>query len=68
MDRIEGEWFRCAYCSKDLCHHCEELDTHDPTHLFYVLKSNVDMQPFKHMVDFENPVNSRPVVPFQVYK
>ena len=39
---ITGEWFRCAYCPKDLCEECEALDSHDPTHLFIVFKSVVD--------------------------
>jgi hypothetical protein len=36
---IQGAWFRCVYCGKDLCDDCEEIDTHDDTHVFLVLKS-----------------------------
>lgn len=41
MTRIQGEWFRCAYCAKDLCDACEAVDTHDNTHAFIVFKSMV---------------------------
>ena len=40
-------WFRCAYCPKDLCDSCAEVDTHDNTHLFVVFKSEVNMQIFR---------------------
>jgi hypothetical protein len=39
MTPIQGAWFRCAYCAKDLCDACEELDTHNDSHVFLVLKS-----------------------------
>ena len=41
MTQIQGEWFRCCYCSRDLCDACEEVDTHDDTHVFIVFKSMV---------------------------
>jgi hypothetical protein len=41
VTRIHGEWFRCAYCPKDLCDACETLDTHDDLHLFFVFKAPV---------------------------
>jgi len=41
MTPIQGEWFRCAYCTRDLCDACEEVDTHDDTHVFIVFKSLV---------------------------
>ena len=41
MTPIQGEWFRCAYCTRDLCDACEEVDTHDDTHVFVVFKSLV---------------------------
>ena len=41
MTPIEGEWFRCCYCSRDLCDACEAVDTHNDTHVFIVLKSVV---------------------------
>jgi hypothetical protein len=43
MTPIQGEWFRCAYCAKDLCDACEAMDTHDDTHVFMVFKAPVDM-------------------------
>jgi hypothetical protein len=41
VTRIHGEWFRCAYCPKDLCDACEALDTHDDSHVFFVFKGPV---------------------------
>lgn len=41
MTRIQGEWFRCAYCPKDLCDACEALDTHDDSHVFFTFKAPV---------------------------
>lgn len=41
MTCIQGEWFRCAYCARDLCDACEEVDTHDDCHIFFVFKSSV---------------------------
>ncbi|KAG1723846.1 uncharacterized protein EDB91DRAFT_1008814, partial [Suillus paluster] len=41
MERIQGAWYRCAYCAKDLCGECESLDTHDETHIFVVFKAPV---------------------------
>ena len=48
MMRIVGKWYRCAFCAKDLCADCEELDTHDNTHVFLVFKAPVDMQAFRY--------------------
>lgn len=45
MSPIMGAWFRCAYCAKDLCEVCEHMDTHDKTHVFFVLKSSVQLFP-----------------------
>ena len=47
MLHIVGEWFHCAYCPKDLCDSCAEVDTHDNTHLFVVFKADVNMQIFR---------------------
>lgn len=47
MTCIQGAWFRCAYCGKDLCDACEELDNHNDTHLFMVFKAPVDMHAVK---------------------
>ncbi|KAJ3745401.1 hypothetical protein DFH05DRAFT_1017245 [Lentinula detonsa] len=41
VTEIQGAWFRCAYCGKDLCSTCELLDTHNDTHIFLALKSRV---------------------------
>ncbi|KZP01547.1 hypothetical protein CALVIDRAFT_474143, partial [Calocera viscosa TUFC12733] len=67
VEPIRGEWFRCVYCSKDLCADCEENDVHDPTHIFVVFKAPVDMNALKVVTDIANPRNSRPLLPFQVY-
>lgn len=47
VDRIQGKWFRCAYCPKDLCETCEALDTHNDTHFFVVFKSDINMNVLK---------------------
>jgi hypothetical protein len=43
ITQIQGEWFRCAYCGRDLCDTCEKLDTHDNSHIFIVFKSTVSV-------------------------
>ncbi|THU92735.1 hypothetical protein K435DRAFT_758000 [Dendrothele bispora CBS 962.96] len=70
MTPIQGVWFRCAYCGSDLCDACEEVDTHNDTHIFIVFKSVVDMQVFKVWaeLDHENPAGSSPVIPYPVYR
>lgn len=60
MSHIRGEWFHCAYCPKDLCDSCAEVDTHDPTHLFVVFKSNVNMQIFRYVCFLSSPTLSPP--------
>ncbi|CDO69770.1 hypothetical protein BN946_scf184766.g15 [Trametes cinnabarina] len=67
MSHIRGEWFHCAYCPKDLCDSCAEVDTHDPTHLFIVFKSNVNMQIFRRFMNEEDPSRSPPLISFPVY-
>ncbi|THH11311.1 hypothetical protein EW145_g737 [Phellinidium pouzarii] len=67
MERIRGEWFRCVYCTKDLCDVCENLDAHDPTHFFYVFKGPVDMQVFRIVAELDNPDGSPPVLTYPVY-
>jgi hypothetical protein len=47
IERIQGEWYWCVYCGKDLCDAHEAIDTHDNTHVFVVFKSEVDMQAFR---------------------
>jgi hypothetical protein len=49
IERIPGPWYWCVYCAKDLCGAHEEFDTHDPTHVFVVFKSEVDMTAFKYV-------------------
>ena len=41
MDPIQGQWFHCVYCPRDLCEHCEEVDEHDTTHFSMVAKAPV---------------------------
>ncbi|KDQ61360.1 hypothetical protein JAAARDRAFT_30782 [Jaapia argillacea MUCL 33604] len=67
MTRIQGIWFRCAYCDKDLCDDCEKTDTHDNTHCFLVFKSPVDMRIFRNVADLENPTGMRPIIPGPIY-
>ncbi|RPD59088.1 hypothetical protein L226DRAFT_465506 [Lentinus tigrinus ALCF2SS1-7] len=71
MSHISGEWFHCAYCPKDLCDSCAEVDTHDNTHLFVVFKSDVNMQIFRYVLarfmNEEDPSRSPPLIPFPVY-
>ncbi|KAH7913852.1 hypothetical protein BJ138DRAFT_1145144 [Hygrophoropsis aurantiaca] len=67
MERINGAWFRCAYCAKDLCGDCEALDTHDQTHIFVVFKAPVDLPHFRQVANLENPNHSPPIIPFAVY-
>ncbi|TFK39910.1 hypothetical protein BDQ12DRAFT_649491 [Crucibulum laeve] len=68
MTPIEGAWFRCAYCPRDLCDACEEVDTHDESHVFMVFKSLIDMQLFKGFAHLENPNGGPPVIPYPVYR
>ncbi|RDB23655.1 hypothetical protein Hypma_009170 [Hypsizygus marmoreus] len=68
MTCIQGEWFRCAYCARDLCDACESVDTHDDTHVFLVFKAPVDMQVFKTFANLESPEGSPPVIPYPVYR
>ncbi|KAG2110370.1 uncharacterized protein F5147DRAFT_690339 [Suillus discolor] len=67
MERIQGAWYRCAYCAKDLCGECESLDTHDETHISVVFKAPVDMVQFRRFANLENPNDSPPIIPFPVY-
>jgi hypothetical protein len=67
MTRIQGAWFRCAYCAKDLCDACEELDTHDDKHIFIVFKSPVDMLVFRRFTDLENPTGGPPLISHPVF-
>ncbi|PPQ62874.1 hypothetical protein CVT24_006272 [Panaeolus cyanescens] len=65
MTCIQGEWFRCCYCARDLCEDCQEVDTHNDKHIFLVFKSSVDMQLFKNFANLESPT---PVIPYPIYR
>jgi len=68
MTRIQGEWFRCAYCPKDLCDACEALDEHDDSHVFFIFKAPVDMNnKLRQFADLDNPNGSPPVIPYLLY-
>ncbi|KAE9399947.1 hypothetical protein BT96DRAFT_677457 [Gymnopus androsaceus JB14] len=67
VTRIQGAWFHCAHCRKDLCSSCESVDTHDDTHVFLVFKALIDMQKLRIMVEMDNPENSLPVISYPVY-
>ena len=54
MTCIEGAWFRCCYCPRDLCDGCQEVDTHDDTHIFLVFKSPVRF--FKINFSYSNDI------------
>jgi len=54
IEPIRGEWYRCANCDADLCEDCEGVGVHDPTHVFLVFKSSVDMKSFVRSYDMEN--------------
>ncbi|EJD47432.1 hypothetical protein AURDEDRAFT_144484 [Auricularia subglabra TFB-10046 SS5] len=64
MERIEGKWYRCAYCGKDLCASCEAIDSHDESHVFIVFKATVDMTQFRYFMDLEHPA---PLIEYPVY-
>ncbi|KIY49918.1 hypothetical protein FISHEDRAFT_40294 [Fistulina hepatica ATCC 64428] len=65
---IQGEWFRCAYCSKDLCDVCHEVDTHNDSHVFLVFKAASNDRSHalaRYYADIENPT---PVIPYPLYR
>lgn len=49
VDHIYGTWYRCANCDTDLCEDCEQMSIHDPTHVFLMIKSVVDMGKFRYV-------------------
>ncbi|KAF7373269.1 Kinase-like protein [Mycena sanguinolenta] len=67
MLRIQGVWFRCAYCGVDFCDACEAVDKHNDLHCFIVFKSPVDMLAFIAFAPraIENPP---PAIPYPVYR
>lgn len=65
MERIRGQWFRCGYCSMDLCGACHRKDKHNDAHAFVVFKSLLDITLFSNFSpDVENP---QPIIPYPVY-
>ncbi|PCH36367.1 hypothetical protein WOLCODRAFT_108609 [Wolfiporia cocos MD-104 SS10] len=64
MNYIHGEWFRCAYCSKDLCEVCHRVDTHNSDHVFVIFKSLVDMPVFRQFFSIDR---SQAIIPYPVY-
>ncbi|KZP21090.1 hypothetical protein FIBSPDRAFT_861001 [Athelia psychrophila] len=69
VTQIHGEWFRCAYCPKDLCDACEALDTHDDSHVFLVFKAPVDMHhKLRQFAELDNPHGSPPIIPYPLYR
>jgi len=69
MTIITGAWFRCAYCALDLCDACENVDTHDDTHVFLVFKSEVNMQVLKEFLHLDmQDQGSPPIIPYPVYR
>ncbi|TCD69152.1 hypothetical protein EIP91_008629 [Steccherinum ochraceum] len=69
MSKIKGEWFRCVYCSRDLCSDCEKTDVHDKKHFFLVLESEVDMNDFRQFFRIDSRFEDIPVpiLTFPVY-
>ncbi|KAF4569913.1 hypothetical protein EYR40_008893 [Pleurotus pulmonarius] len=68
MNHIQGEWYRCAYCGRDLCEDCESIDAHDETHIFMMFKGPVDMNRFKQAFqNYEDPNGSVPIISYAVY-
>ncbi|CAK5267462.1 unnamed protein product [Mycena citricolor] len=65
MSSIQGVWFRCAYCGKDLCDACEAVDTHNDAHCFMMFKSPVDVPALKAFTPTENPL---PIIPYAIYR
>jgi hypothetical protein len=49
IEWISGPWYWCVYCGKDLCEQHEQVDTHDPTHVFVKYKGEVDMSAFRYV-------------------
>ncbi|KAJ7574428.1 hypothetical protein C8J56DRAFT_1008024 [Mycena floridula] len=67
MTYIQGCWFRCAYCGIDLCTECEDMDSHDDTHIFIVFKSLINIEIFHSFADLGNPAGSPAVIKYNIY-
>jgi len=59
MTRITGAWYRCAYCSSDMCDLHEA--THNSEHCCIVFKSEVNLNALRGITDFDNPSNNQPL-------
>ncbi|KZT07269.1 uncharacterized protein LAESUDRAFT_743006 [Laetiporus sulphureus 93-53] len=68
MTKINGEWFRCGYCSLDLCEVCHTVDTHNDNHVFVIFKSPRDtdggMSARRRFSDINEP---QPIIPYPIY-
>lgn len=47
MTLIRGPWYRCAYCSSDMCDLHEQ--THNEDHCCMVFKAKVDLQILRYV-------------------
>ncbi|KAF9054481.1 hypothetical protein BJ165DRAFT_1382128 [Panaeolus papilionaceus] len=65
MTCIQGEWFRCCYCARDLCEDCQEVDTHNDKHIFLVFKSSTNQCSCRNFANLESPI---PVIPYPIYR
>ncbi|WWC64178.1 uncharacterized protein I303_106786 [Kwoniella dejecticola CBS 10117] len=67
-DQIRGVWLRCCHCAAgfDVCQEAEKVLDHDPTHVFAVFKSRVDMSAFRTLANLE-ATHAKPLLDQQVY-
>ncbi|WWC91357.1 uncharacterized protein L201_006300 [Kwoniella dendrophila CBS 6074] len=67
-DQIRGTWLRCCHCAAgfDVCQEAERVLDHDPTHVFVLFKSRVDMSVFRALADL-SAIQSKPLLKQQVY-
>nr|XP_019047774.1 hypothetical protein I302_04391 [Kwoniella bestiolae CBS 10118]OCF26704.1 hypothetical protein I302_04391 [Kwoniella bestiolae CBS 10118] len=67
-DQIRGVWLRCCHCAAgyDLCQEAERASHHDPTHVFVLFKSRVDMAAFRALADLGG-AQPKPLLKQRVY-
>ncbi|OCF60275.1 hypothetical protein L486_02955 [Kwoniella mangroviensis CBS 10435] len=67
-DQIRGVWLRCCHCAAgyDVCQEAERASDHDPTHVFVLFKSRVDMNAFRAFADLGASL-PKPLLKQQVY-
>ncbi|WRT68905.1 uncharacterized protein IL334_005887 [Kwoniella shivajii] len=67
-DQIRGVWLRCCHCAAgfDVCQEAERLLEHDPTHVFVMFKSRVDMVAFRALCDL-GASQAKPLLKQRVY-